>query len=358
MTIENFINDDFFTLPKSQPPKEDFKLFSFRIFDKFIEKLENIRNEHNGFENTNFSIDLLIERQKHLVNSLKESIDYSYDGKPAKAFNSLNKGLNSDLKQFDELLNTRKFINESNFYRIRVHKQNFPLNSQDLFHIPYQHRGKVKTQRFSIPGFPSLYLGTTVYVCWEELNRPSINDFQAVRLKNIEPINVIDLSPPKRNSDTYEHYKYLMVWPLVFASSIKVRNNDDFFKPEYIIPQLLLQWVREKEEIDGISYQTTHIDYSKTLSRGEFLNIVLPVKDNKIRGICSSLQRKFEMTEVTSIQLNQCSTGGGTFTHNDDERLNSNIQQLELINGRAYPYAYSIFGDLERVLLYMRTKRI
>jgi len=52
-----------------------------------------------------------------------------------------------------------------------------------------------------------------------------------------------------------------MIWPLVLACSVKVKNIEDDFKPEYIIPQLLLQWVRERDDIDGISYQTTHIDF-------------------------------------------------------------------------------------------------
>jgi hypothetical protein len=210
-----------------------------------------------------------------------------------------------------------------------------------------------------IPGFPSLYLGTTIYVCWEELNRPNINEFQAVRLEATEPIKVIDLSPPKIDeTDSYQIYKFLMIWPLIFASSIKVRNYEDEFKPEYIIPQLLLQWVRERNEIDGICYQTTHINLSNSLSEGEFINLVLPVKENKSRGLCSALKQKFLMSNVTSIQLIECSTGGATFYGGNGDILNKKIQKIELVKGRTFPYDYSIFGDLESTLLGMKTNEI
>ena len=34
----------------------------------------------------------------------------------------------------------------------------------------------VSTNRYSVPGFPALYLGDTTYVCWEEFNKFRIRD--------------------------------------------------------------------------------------------------------------------------------------------------------------------------------------
>ena len=157
---------------------------------------------------------------------------------------------------------------------------------------------------------------------------------------------------------SYEYYKYLMIWPLVFASSVRVRNYEDYFKPEYIIPQLLLQWVRKNDRIDGISYQTTHIDFNKSLSKGEFLNVVLPVIENKTRGLCSELERKFLMTESTSFQLNQCSNNGIIDGGNFEQINKYVVQKIELINGEPTNYEVSIFGELEDVLLKMECKKI
>jgi len=169
------------------------------------------------------------------------------------------------------------------------------------------------------------------------MNRPNINDFQAVRLNTSVPLCVLDLSPPKGVANLPERlYNYLMIWPLVMSCSVKVRNYEDTFKPEYIIPQLLLQWVREKEHIDGISYQTTHIDFRKSLSKGDFFNIVLPVKDNKVRGLCDHLKSKFTMTNATSIQLSQCGNNSHHYLYTQDEleSLNARARKIEIIPGR------------------------
>jgi hypothetical protein len=343
MEIQDFLNDDLFKLPKEQSKNLDYKQFVFNLLDNFLAKLDELKK----LENFEFSTGRIITRQKHLTAKIKQALDNYYDGKPSKAYSSLIRGLNSNLKDFEEVLNIREFELHSNFYRIRIHKENFSLPINEFFHVPFQQRGKVKTQRFSIPGFPSLYLGTTIYDCWEELKRPNINDFQAVRFKNIKPIKVIDLSPPsKSNLPSKEYYRYLMIFPLVLASSVKVRNTDDTFKPEYIIPQLLLQWVREKRDIDGIAYQTTHVDLTNSISKGEFLNLVLPVKENKVRGICNDLKQKFEMTESTSIQLSQIALGDKYFHRSKENKLDKKITDIELINGTSYPYEYSSFYKL------------
>jgi len=360
MTLTDFLAQEHFLLPKYQSPKQDFKLFIFKLLDVFVEKLSQLEPEGYFEDMPEFSISLIRERQIQLVSRIKEAIDSSYDGRPSKAYNALDKGLMNNLKDFSEVLNIIDIPAETNFYRIRIHKENYPLPNDNFFHIPFNLRGKVKTQRFSIPGFPSLYLGNSIYVCWEELKRPNTSDFQAVRLKSTTTIKIIDLSPPPEGLIPRQLYRYLMTWPLVLASSVKVREHEDAFKPEYIIPQLLLQWVREKQEVDGIAYQTTNIDYRTSLSEGRFTNIVLPVKENKIRGLCEVLKSKFEITDVISHQLSQLAFGSGNFTYTHDEinSLNSNIKYIEFIKGKKSIYGYSILGDLERQLNSMVTERI
>lgn len=359
MNISNLMSDKFFSLPKYRPEGQDFKTYVTEMLDEFMKMLNELVKAHEYFDDLpDYSLETIIKRQKYLIKQIKNALNYYYEGKPASALNSLKRGLKSENKNFEYLMYQKKLPPETSFYRIRKHKENFPLPAYNFFHIPFELRGKVKTQRYSIPGFPSLYLGTTIYVCWEELGRPNINDFQVVRLKNVETINVLNLVPPTEEYITpYRRYCYMMLWPLIFSSSIKVNNQDDTFKPEYIIPQLLLQWVRNKEDIDGILYQTTHIDLHQTKSKGEFHNIVLPVKENKTNGLCQKLKSKFEITAATSIQLNELIFGnlidGGT---TDELNVNENIQMLEIINGQVLPYSYSKLGNMESILLKMETK--
>ena len=61
---------------------------------------------------------------------------------------------------------------DSNFYRVRQLPSIYEVEAKELFHIPISKRGIVKTQRYSIPGYPCLYLGKSIYGCWEEMRRP------------------------------------------------------------------------------------------------------------------------------------------------------------------------------------------
>jgi hypothetical protein len=359
MRITEFLNNDFFLLPIIQPPKQDFKQFIFRQLDSFNQKLTEINELQTHFDDVlDYPIKRICDRQRHLSNQIKATLDAYYDGKPSEAFSNLSKGMVNIHKDLNDVLNAKTYLPNENFYRIRLHKENFPIEINSFFHIPFEKRGLVKTQRFSIPGFPSLYLGSSIYLCWEELNRPNINEFQAVRLKTTNHLKVIDLAPPKiYNSHPDDLYNHLMIWPLVMACSVKVRNYEDTFKPEYIIPQLLLQWVREKENIDGICYQTTHMNFKNSLVNGEFINIVLPVKDNKSRGLCDHLKAKFEMTHATSIQLSQCASSSYNYIYLEDEinSLNKYAKNIEVIPGRVTPYGNSILGELERNLNSLKT---
>ncbi|MBG7610701.1 hypothetical protein IU405_00375, partial [Polaribacter sp. BAL334] len=63
-------------------------------------------------------------------------------------------------------------------YRIRTNDStyNSGFTAKDLFHIPYEKRHLIGNNRFSLSGFPCLYFGNKVYCCWEELNRPKIEN--------------------------------------------------------------------------------------------------------------------------------------------------------------------------------------
>lgn len=299
--------------------------------------------------------------QLEFVRGLKETIDCYYDGQPAQAYDKLKHTLNSKLnvKNYQEILKIRRYDRNESFYRIRIKKDNFPFDAYEMFHIPFEKRGIIVTQRYSIPGFPCLYLGSSIYSCWEEMKRPNINDFQAVRLESKREIRHIDLTRPVFKSDdnlrTRDIYHYLMTWPLIACCSIKVKDYSNAFKPEYIIPQLLLQWVRNNEEVDGIKYNSTHIDIHKHTCQGDFSNLVLPVKSNREKGHCPELSRMFALTKATSIQLKDTAMGSGFWIAADEEEMQRNlkVKKIELIHGRPYRYGDSKLGELENYLFDM-----
>lgn len=361
MKFEELIKDPFFDFPLEQPKDENFDRFIEVKLETFLEKIKQLDDGPLNIPSVNIDGDFVKSTQEIIVRGLLKTLEEYLNGFPDRAYRKLDTVLNNDVKDLYAIIKQKKYDPNENFYRIRVKndKENFAFSPIDLFHIPFTMRGKVSTQRYSIPGFPSLYLGRTMYVCWEELNRPEINKFQAVRFKNIKTISLLDLSPPSVTGGlTQELYRYFMTWPLIACCSVKVKDYSDIFKPEYIIPQLLLQWVRSNDRIDGICYKSNHLEPYLFKQDGELYNIVLPVKGQYYFGHCEELKKIFEITDVVSWQLYQYALGGQTFIFDSDSPQNKKLPLLELIKGRKYPYSYSILGTMEGYLDGMTSKPI
>ena len=366
MNFNSILENDLFNLPKSYNNKTTFRKYLKSAFDEYINILKKIDPsiiQVKGFTKKN-NLKNIIERQEDFINGILETIDLYYDGKPAAAYFTFKKIIDKRRTQFKTMLLTNSFEINQDFYRIRINKENFPFADHEMFHIDFANRGKVSTQRYSIPGFPSLYLAKTLYVAWEELNRPNINDFQAVRLSNKEPIKYLDLTSSNVNFEveeiSKENYKYIMTFPLIIACSIKVKDTNSIFKPEYIIPQILLQWIRENEDIDAIKYSSTHLKYDSKKLDDDLFNIVLPVKENKDRGLCSRLKNTFNMSDIISKQLIDFSSGGDNFFYDCEEsaKIDKKISSLEIIKGKRLPYSHSILGRMELLLENMPTNEI
>ncbi len=89
---------------------------------------------------------------------------------------------------------------------------------------------------------------------------------------------------------------YVVCWPLMAACSVQVRHDASPFKPEYIIPQLILQCLLESDKIDGIRFFSVMYDSFNTSIPG-FANYVFPSKDFAASGYCNHLRSKFHFSE-------------------------------------------------------------
>lgn len=65
------------------------------------------------------------------------------------------------------------------FYRSRVGDISNENKNNVLKHTPFDSISKIGSYRFSIPGQPCLYLGSTSYDCWIEMGKPDDRDFNA-----------------------------------------------------------------------------------------------------------------------------------------------------------------------------------
>lgn len=200
------------------------------------------------------------------------------------------------------------------YYRVR-HKNSQIFQHRDMFHIPLNLRGQVTTQRYSMPGYPCLYLGKSIYACWEELKRPALDDFAVSAFKARKKFYLLDLRLRKRFYTKENCLQFLKMLPIVLACSMRVKNEDDNFKPEYILPQLLLHIVivqhqgdglidispEEKIKIEGIVYSSVAVNDEFNFANSPTTYyigdcVVLPVKviDGSSQNLyCQDLISKF-----------------------------------------------------------------
>ena len=203
-------------------------------------------------------------------------------------------------------------------YRARaVNKTHEPLDKEDFFHIPFEKRTQVSSQRYSFPGLPCLYMGTSAEVCLKELgyqdNPVTVAELQVVpsmKYQILDMTSIFNKSADLMNEE--EQRNFLELLPLIFVCSTKISQDDDnrvFFRPDYIIPQLLLEYILDKtvwreNPIIGIQYYSVQEDfYSKWLEGDiqgleKMKNIVIPVRTNANKGHCKELTTLFRVNCV------------------------------------------------------------
>lgn len=202
-------------------------------------------------------------------------------------------------------------------YRIRAGKETF--SRKEMFHIPMDKRYLINSYRYSIPGYPCLYLSTGLQLCWYECGMPKefnyasfnlvpekgellkIIDFTHIPIEFVSGIDLAYKNNPKC-AEKYDEYiaHYLVCFPLQVACSLSVTNRNVSFVEEYIFPQQLLLWVRENDFYDGIAYRTaSSIEKARNWN---YINLVMPVKN--IQGNFSQyLNDRFYVSEPQKLAV-------------------------------------------------------
>ena len=75
-------------------------------------------------------------------------------------------------------------------YKARAAESNYRFSQNEMFHIPYEKRNKIGNQRFSVTGLPCLYLGSSSYICWEELGRVDFSTCNFCGFTNVRDIDI------------------------------------------------------------------------------------------------------------------------------------------------------------------------
>ena len=246
-------------------------------------------------------------------------------------------------------------------YRVRPDKKG-SLTKEEIYHIPFQMRSRVSTQRYSIPGLPCLYLGGSLYTCWAEMGRPPFHELHASafwldRTKSVSILNfsmrpkllryyvIPDGSPLDTGRAAELVRSHLILWPLIALSSIIVKEREHPYKPEYIIPQLVLQWITTEHKHDGICYFSTHVPAVAPEAPEANCNFVFPAKEIATAGRCAHLRERFCLTDPVNWQVLSAINLGQGVAGRDIP-----LFDFEFIEGKKEQYHGTQFGSIQAKL--------
>ena len=279
----------------------------------------------------------LADRIKEICVRLKSALDCYQQGLPAKAYNKfaelmpeLNK---TPIKIYQKSVSGYDIVGrELNLYRaVKTDGKASLYPRERVFHAPYNLRSKVSSARYSIAGYPCLYLGTSLRLCCDEIQCDIKRD-NAIASRFVwerdpeishSDISVLEMaikpqdffpkkagsSPVGRYFDEVDlndgalRYRYMLWYPIIAASSYIRQNKNDPFAAEYIVPQLLMQWVREEAvcnenkvpRIIGIRYFSCASEKASDMG----FNYVFPVSGSQVSKnipYCKLLGRSFRLT--------------------------------------------------------------
>ena len=244
--------------------KEDFRNV---IKNKLREYVNLLKQLDVVYQPSNW--DEILRRIEQLCGGINRAVEAEYCGVRHTAYSSIKNQLNGYRTKESGVsalsCNIYKVNKGTISYRMRkvdmIERQG--LKSSEMFHIPLSKRGLVRTQRFSALGYPCLYMSHSIYGCWEEMGRPNFGTIMVSKVVAQNDFNVLDLRVPSNDLWRKNMENCVKFFPFVIASMVQVKNHDDYYKPEYLIPQLLTEWTisqnRDKrksslQEIIGIIY--------------------------------------------------------------------------------------------------------
>lgn len=150
--------------------------------------------------------------------------------------------------------------------------------------LPNDLRHLATTMRYSMLGFPCLYLGSSVKDCFKECRASSNDKFFVAEFdeKYFEKLKIADFRVPQFERNDNKIKEDLKTWPIVIACSIKVpyEKENAKFKDEYIFPQLLMLSIKKNDEVDACVYTSVHREdpYNED-NIPQWDNIAIPAKD-------------------------------------------------------------------------------
>lgn len=268
------------------------------ILNKAFEKLPEDKKPKKNFD---FIRDLDALSQL-VLDVLKDCYKcYPYD-----AFRKLKTFFEADDNFYLKMLPQLSIDNQCKLYRIRTGSFD-KMNDGEMFHIPFDKRHLVNTQRYSVPGYPILYLAGSLFTAWCEMDKPELDGMNYAGFRFKDPVFLIDLGYPYHSATIWEWYSLFVMYPLLMACMVRVKNPSAPFKPEYQMPQLMTMLIREHGQLfSGIAYMSNKLPESCPIDSFTSRNLaVCTYNCICMKGHDKDLASRMQMTDVKTITREQ-----------------------------------------------------
>lgn len=344
-TFKKVLNDKELYLP-IRWNGSDFATTLDNLFNHYIKQIKLLPSEKGHLYNP---IQVNIKDIKRVCGLLTKAVNHYLNGFPSKAYTSFERAIKllmgkplkiyqkSVMEQFEIPGYRYRKDDDLKLFRVVSVDDNKPYSRVRVFHTPYNLRSKVSTSRYSIAGYPSLYLGTSLALCCEEIHMNPHQNFALASMFKLERtleytntnIRVIELGVKPQDflelnysneshdrrisqnllNDSEIRSAYLLWYPLIASCSYIRTNKNDPFAAEYIIPQLLMQWVRneigsnkgdEYNQLVGIRY----FSCASVKASDMGFNYVFPTSGQQKSAelpYCSVLTKAFRLTNPVYI---------------------------------------------------------
>lgn len=300
MTVKELNTTIYFSLSNNYIQTETANRYSF--FYDFIQKeftrFLNLLNELNEDElkliakdNDIFYESSLTRRRfknlmKFITDKLLEILQYCYKGDFWYAGFLLQTLMGENNKKMKRYLIEPyieyfeyKLVLNRIWYRMRDEYANREVN--DCWHLPYNLRHFVNAGRYSMQGFPCLYLADSLETANAELRELELGKnrwYSEFKLKEKhKKLFLLDLSIPNFNIEILDKVSLdlIITYPVRLLCSVKTSHEGNYFHEEYYIPQLMCQLLMASKIGKLSAYTHKGILFSSTANKGG-LNCVLP----------------------------------------------------------------------------------
>ncbi len=321
--------------------KHDFDLFcDKKTISRYMEhhlgnycsQIMDAMNAENDFLGADFidKLKLEITTLEHVCNEIPLILKSFEDGYIKEAYEKSGTLFETMKKHY--LLGYSWSGNGGSFYRIRSGdfrirpESDSKKQKAELFHIKKDLKSRIGAYRYSIAGFPCLYLASDMELAWFECGMPKQFSYcQMVIEEGEEALKLIDLShrpiefisalnpcilnqKRKKCKEKLQFYydilvRYIITYPIAAACSVKVKDRGCKFVEEYIFPQLFMHWIRESEEFDGVRYKSS-LNSSLVKGMGA-VNVALPAKRFREDGLDEKLTAKIGISDIGYFDVNK-----------------------------------------------------